>query len=316
MKEETKNRLNAFIRFAKSEETYFMLPYGTYTNIVFFSVSANGQKAIYAGKSDGSPFNAEEPLNLIAIVKDSEIYIFGHITFEISIDIDYIGHEPLEGVTVVDDKYMDNIQSLMSDVLLGFYADLQENKDPSDPNWISYASETARKCLLQGFFDLDEAEKTAVRDKKLNISRQDVVNDLSGIKSLKSLVHDKFLEDQEYFMNLKSAYKHIKAMCENGIAAVEDYELQIGSALKDLKAVNVTVTFTVNGKSAETKVPLNSLKRKLFEKDYFRYYDFSSDKVGRALFDNLGINSYGNLLRCDKISKITYGKKTIYERKI
>lgn len=311
MKEETKKKLNDFIRFAKSDETYFTLPYGKYTKTVFFSVSANGQKAIYAGESSDCPFKVGEPLSLMAIVKDPEIYIFDYITFRNVIDC--ISEEPLEGVTVVDYRYMNNIKSQMSEALLDLYSDLQENTSLSDPNWLYYASEAARKNLLQGF-DLDEAEKKAVLEKSLTISTQDVVNDLSRVKSLKSLVYDKFLEDQEYFMNLKSAYKHIKAMCENGTADVEDYELQIAAALKDLKAVNVIVTFTVSGKSAEIKVSLSILKWKLLAKDYFSNYNFSPDKAGRDLFDHLGIDPYGGLLRCDKISKITYGKKTLFEK--
>lgn len=311
MKEETKNKLNDFIRFAKSDETFFTLPYGKYTKTVFFSVSANGQKAIYAGESSDCPFKVGESLGLMAIVKDPEIYIFDYITFRNVIDC--ISEEPLEGVTVVDYRYMNNIKSQMSEALLDLYSDLQENTSLSDPNWLYYASEAARKNLLQGF-DLDEAEKKAVLEKSLTISTQDVVNTLSGIKSLKSLVHDKFLEDEEYFKNLKAAYKHIKAMCENGTADVEDYELQIAAALKDLKAVNVMVTFTVNGKSAEIKVSLDTLKRKLLARDYFSYYSFSPEKAGRALIDHLGIDPYGGLLRCDKISKITYGKKTLFEK--
>lgn len=311
MKEETKKRLNAFIQFAKSDETFFMLPYGKYTNAVFFSVSANGQKAIYAGESSDCPFKAGESLSLMAIVKDPEIYIFDYITFRNVIDC--ISEEPLEGVTIVDYRYMNDIKSQMSEVLWDLYSDLQENTSLSDPSWLDYASEAARKYLLQGF-DLDEAEKKAVLERsRLTISKQDVVNDLSGSKSLKSLVHDK-LEDKEYFKNLKAAYKHIKAMCKNGTADVEEYELQIAAALKDLKAVNVMVTFTVNGKSAEIKVALDTLKRKLLARDYFSYYAFSPEKAGRDLFNYLGINPYGGLLRCDKISKITYGKKTLFEK--
>lgn len=314
MKEETKKKLNDFIRFAKSDETFFTLPYGKYTKTVFFSVSANGLKAIYAGKSDGSPFNAEEPLKLMAIVKDSEIYIFDHTTF--GIFIDYLGDEPLEGVTVVDYKYMDNTLSLMSDVLLGFYADLQENENLSDPRWISYASETARKYLLLGF-DLDKAEKTMVLEKKLSITSQDIIKDLSGIKSLKSLVRDKFLKDQEYFENLKSAYIQVKTMCEDGTADVEDYELQIGAALKGLKAVNVTVTFTINGRTAETKISLKTLQRTLIARDTFSKYYFFTYKAGEKLFRELAIEkSFMSPLSCAEISMITYGKKTIYERKI
>lgn len=106
-------------------------------------------------------------------------------------------------------------------------------------------------------------------------------------------------------------------MCEDGTADVEDYELQIGAALKGLKAVNVTVTFTVNGRTAETKISLKTLQRTLIARDTFSKYYFFTYKAGEKLFRELAIEkSFMSPLSCAEISKITYGKKTIYERKI
>lgn len=66
--------------------------------------------------------------------------------------------------------------------------------------------------------------------------------------------------------------------------------------------------------TSDREFPPVILKWKLLAKDYFSNYNFSPEKAGRDLFDHLGIDPYGGLLRCDKISKITYGKKTLFEK--
>ena len=85
-------------------------------------------------------------------------------------------------------------------------------------------------------------------------------------------------------------------------------------------AKTITVEFSLNGKSDSEKINPDKLIRKLIEKDYFSGYDFEVSKRGDALIEKLGAATWRSdkdgkeVLTCKNITKITYGKKILYEK--
>lgn len=95
-----------------------------------------------------------------------------------------------------------------------------------------------------------------------------------------------------------------------------NWELAIAKCLNCTNVANVIVTFEMNGKSASSKLAVDKILHSLMECDNFNDWDFATRKQGTKFLEALGATSRweGNPLKCEHISKITYGKKVLYER--
>lgn len=119
------------------------------------------------------------------------------------------------------------------------------------------------------------------------------------LKSLKGQVaSDKELE---YLVNEKIAKGDV----------AKPWELEMGAALRNVKDVkSVRVEFCVNGRTASGKVRPEKIMECLIECFSFACYDFISYKEGKSVIFTLCTYPY-----CKDIIRITYNRKTLYERK-
>ena len=95
----------------------------------------------------------------------------------------------------------------------------------------------------------------------------------------------------------------------------KEWELTLADVFKNLNAVFVTVEFEYDGKSAVGKLSPDKIIEMLQGNESFSSWNFSTEKQGEMIFNDLGLNRYSNLLKCEHIRKITYGKKVLYTRK-
>lgn len=146
----------------------------------------------------------------------------------------------------------------------------------------------------------------------------DVIKLMSGSLDVDAEANRIFEKKKEDWIVYKSENAKIAELVENKTVA-EPWEIEIVEGLRyvpDAKSVNVT--FELDGKTAEEKVDTKTLMQMLCKKDYFSSYNFCNQKRGDRLLKELGADYPRRLnskLTCENITKITYGKKILFERK-
>ena len=102
-------------------------------------------------------------------------------------------------------------------------------------------------------------------------------------------------------------------------SVIEDWEIELARSINNLKANYVNVEFNFNGNVGSEKIDPKYIIRTLINNDYFAGCYFATSKGGDKLLKNLGAaniyNKRDTWLTCKHITKITYGRKTLYERK-
>ena len=102
-------------------------------------------------------------------------------------------------------------------------------------------------------------------------------------------------------------------------SVVKDWEIELARSINNLKANYVNVEFNFNGNVGTEKIDPKYIIRTLINNDYFAGCYFATSKGGDKLLKNLGAaniyNKRDTWLTCKHITKITYGRKTLYERK-
>lgn len=93
---------------------------------------------------------------------------------------------------------------------------------------------------------------------------------------------------------------------------IKSWEQAMYKALHSLDAKAVTVTFEKAGTQETEKIDPAKIVQMLIDNDDFSYWDFTVSKNGKQLMEKLCPKR--ERLICEDIVKITYGKKTLYER--
>ena len=143
----------------------------------------------------------------------------------------------------------------------------------------------------------------------------DLVKILCGLMDYEEEAKLRLERDEEDWCTTKARREKMQEMMKSPDLCHE-WELAIAKGLNSVDAANVAVTFEMDGKSASAKIALDKILHKLMECDCFSDWDFATRAQGKKLFEMLGATSRweGKPLKCEHISKITYGKKVLYER--
>lgn len=124
-------------------------------------------------------------------------------------------------------------------------------------------------------------------------------------------------KDNQQYMEIASKYRCIKSYLDNPDSIVQQWEMRMAEGLRNLNdAKTVNLEFELNGQKETAKItPLNLLIRLYSQRDYFLSCEFVG-KTGTELFNSFGLRDYqdNRHITCENISKITYGKKVIYDR--
>lgn len=247
---------------------------------------------------------------LVAIISDGKIYIVDDFKLDI-----YDWRVPEEIVLPENTyKFNDVVKKennyVETVVFPDFYNTLKE-EEITDKAMLASCEKTSRTLLLTNY---PKAKEISIEPM---FTEQDIVNSLCGFVNLKTESIARLKEKENKWVDKKSFSKKVKELMENQ-TGVEHYELKIAEGIKSVDAKTVNVEFSLNGKSDSAKINPNKLITKLINKDYFSGYDFEVSKSGDALIEKLGAATWRNnkdgkeVLTCKHITKITYGKKTLF----
>lgn len=171
----------------------------------------------------------------------------------------------------------------------------------------------ARQILL--------SKNQCVESRKIEamFTAQEIADSLCGMMDLEAEAKKRLSEDKNLWLKQKAYDVQLQKFVENQ-EGVEPYELKIADAIRSVEAKMLTVEFELNGKKATGKIPIHRLQRNLIACDYFSNYDFDTTKNGKQIFEVLNATdskwdkSGKETISCKSISKITYGRRVLYER--
>ena len=177
----------------------------------------------------------------------------------------------------------------------------------------------ARKILL---YKNDCDCPTVIKINSINTNMNiEFINDenfseyLTGELNLEKVVAEKLEKHRFSLIQEKSRALLVKELVDNK-SCVKQWEFDMANAIGSYnEEANLTVTFNYNGKEGTVKIKVGKiLFHKLIDEDDFSIWDCSCHKDGETLLKKLGAGTYEERLKCEHITKITYGKKTLYER--
>lgn len=238
--------------------------------------------------------------NVVAVISSEKIYIVDKFLFDLR-SPDVNPDELPEGVFLFDD-IVEKYNEYANNVLFkGFYDKLPLIEPESPENCI----EEARRIIFYG-----------ERNKKLmNLFDEDDLGEvLSANISVDEIVNKKLEKDVSSYIKDKARKERIKSLIESG-DAVEDYEKEILDALRAADAITVNVKFRFKGMEEVEKIESDKLIRRMYNRDGFGCFDFTTEKRGKDLLAKLGVDRYSNDLTAKNIVEIKYKGKVIYEAK-
>lgn len=206
------------------------------------------------------------------------------------------------------DEYLKEINNTVNDTIVKNFYDSLEVETPA--NTKPYEEDVRRKI-----FNHNNVEDVSFSD---CLDLKDIVESLCGFIDIEDTVNKRLESRRENYLHLKTQKETIKKLIPD-LSIAAKWERDLADALNSVDAKKVTVEFLFKGKKASGKIAPECIIRKLIKKDYFSDYNFSTRVAGQKLFDELGVSTKmwdnENQLKCEHISKITYGKKVLYERK-
>lgn len=209
--------------------------------------------------------------------------------------------------------YADSLyQKMVKEVFPSYYDKIQPTHIAEELEDVSRIREHYRRSFFDGI-----AYDTPKVGRNSTLTDLDVANLLAGFTTENELLLSVLNRSKEYYDYQKSFNCAISKYLETH-KLIEDYEIEIATALDNLGEVKtVTLEFEKDGKTAQGKIEVISLKNLLRLNDYFSYYSFASDTIGKKVFNSLGIELYDkdNRLYTSDITKILYRGKAVYTRK-
>lgn len=240
--------------------------------------------------------------------EDNIIYITKEFFFNIYYRYDKANVSLPDGIKKYED-YKKSLETYVNDKLIPEYYKLLEPEELTEAEIKNYSiAVKARKSILDG------KQEESIR--KIELAISDVDNILCGFTDIYSIADKKFNNSKAEFASDKAIQNAIKNMIDNNKVKVFDWEKEIADALNlflsDSHKKNVNVEFKINKITSTGKMNARNLKDILTHNASIDEYNFSTHSEGVAVMMRLDSVSY---LTCENISKISYGRKTLYERK-
>lgn len=303
-----------------SDENSFILDDGNGAKILCVKVSVG--KAIfvyvcreYMGIQSDKKLVTDilEQMKLIAVVKSGIIYLTDRFTL-----CCYGNSEVLPDNVIDLGEYMKEVNLHTKYYIIEkYYAKLPYTTLSEED--IERCKVEAKNILTSGQ-DLDEYIDARLDKNIKKFKEQDFVDFLCGVIDLESEARKNFEENSDMWMELKASLKVIQRIVEEDPEEVFDPEgLKIIDSLNGIEAKNVQVEFSFNGKTAKGKVDPKSILRMIESNDYFSDFNFDTMANGKKIINDLGAARYRGekekeVLTCKHISKITYGRKVLYQK--
>lgn len=270
------------------------------------------------GNSDCSNANLNLKYECGAIERDGKIYLIDPFIFGV---------------------YQQDIAVVLPDNMISMYAYIAEcNKTILRPEMISFfdsihIDETsceyldyceryksnlyrlARKNALSMPEKVEDYADSIFDSFNSTFTRMDIVNNICKGISLKDVAKEKFEEQKKRLIILKMDQHFTEKIVAE--MKIEEWEHTLAKAVLDLDVKYVNVFFEFHGQSVSAKMTPKSIWENLYTEDWLGAYDFATYKEGEKVLALLGASAYGEAaekLYLKHITKITYGKKVLYER--
>lgn len=272
----------------------------------FLQCKVGNGKYVYGccGYNEEFYLNFDKEPKLVAIVADGVVYIVDAWFFDVWQDVPL----PLNTEHFYRSK-IKSVNKYFQDVIFSeFYNGLEPSQLTDGA--CAFCAKEARKIMLSKESSLKEVKPDS------GFGEQDVAKILCGMMNLEEEANKRLEAAKEDWSLEKAKYEKTKEYIDVSFGVAE-WELKIAEALRIVDAKNVTVEFEYNGKKASGKISPERITKALVESDYFSEYDFATRVQGEQIIKTLGVSTYyygENTLRCEHISKITYGKKELYVR--
>ncbi len=249
---------------------------------------------------------------LAAIVADRTVYIIDEILLGATpYQLQSSGNLPLPKHSKYFSLEAEEQTEYFNNTIFPAFLDSLETDEITDEGQKEYLKKQARKALLHQ----NPNRFLSIEPPKDMVTGRDVAEKLCGLSDFEETMKSRLMEKADYWKSEKTNNAYVMAAANKG-DCVEAWELSLADSLRNCNANYVTVHFTYNGKTASGKIEPSRLIRALIDKDGFRDHDFDTWNNGEIILSSL--NCYNNKypLRCKHITKITYSRKTLYERKI
>lgn len=299
--------INEFVNRINNGENSFIINKESKC-IVCTCATIGRAKFVYANYSYCS-ITSIDKMELIAIVADETIYIVsGYI-----LDIRRNDNDELPENVISFSEVTKDCNYCAKSYFQSFYDGLSVEEAQMEEIIKDY-----------GEYDLQQRARQYILDGKgqpeISLSEEFITTDemrdiLAGYEDFDKIVLKKLEATKKSWLRTKAYRTVIKNLMESP-TIVKPYEVKICKALNNLDAKTVKVEFNMNGTTATGKVNPQEIVRMIINNDYFSDYNFCNGKEGESIIKKLGATKWrgenSNVLTCEHIVKITYGKKVIY----
>lgn len=191
-----------------------------------------------------------------------------------------------------------------------FYNEIEIGDDDISDDIVQRCKKEARERLICSM-----PEKEAVCSKSYFCSLDDAAQVLNGTSTVESILKEKIIKDQTLIISQKRYISMVNKFMRNSNEIVSESEMELARSINQISAKYVNIEFTVGDKVSVAKIDPQYILSNMSSKDVFRYWDFKTYYAGKHLMEKLGLDSVMSCtLTCDHISKITYGKQTLYQK--
>lgn len=249
---------------------------------------------------------------LVAIVCDNTVYIVDEIFLK---TYRYFG-----GVNTIElpanvrrfDEVVTEMNRYAIDKYFSEFYESLESEEITEEYVLNDCKKKAREYLFA------KEQLTVFEDEvPANIfTTDDIAKIICGFMNMEEETNRRLIEKKDKWVDVKSISGKIREYMKLP-DTVLDWEMDIAGGLRSIDAKTVTVEFEMNGKKASGKISPRVIRNALETNDYFCSFNFEVCKQGEALIKALNAGQHhwdDNVLRCTHITKITYGKKVLYER--
>ena len=304
--------IEAFVKNLKADKNDFTIThtkYGTKKYLSFICRHINDIKLIYLYDYYGKDSQAyiSGKYELAAIQNGNTIYV-----------LDIYNIDNCTGK--VEDGYrFTHLPELMGEYnqrAIAAFDDVWNSSEPLLNDNDSYCREIATKYIIEGItMDYHNFASYIIP----SYTEQDAINFITGTIDFEKNLEAYLESAREKICGYKGLAETIEKLMQSGDIIKECY-VRMAQGIRSLKdAKTLNVTFELNGRTdtgkIEPHVILNKLKKST---DYFSDYNFYTSTQGRKVISELRASDslWGDKprLTVEHISKITYGKKVIYQR--
>lgn len=280
-------------------------PFDSEGRYSFVQERVGDAKFVYGERGYSEEFvtSLKKKFEILAIVAREKVYFINKFFFGFWLK-DFSDYEKAEDFC----SYIEEVNAYAnSEVWPIFYENLERVETQQEKE----CRRKARKALLSA-----NPEFWITEPMGISFNEQDVIKILCGLMSAEEEAKRRLEEDREDWCCVKARIERMKELMASPDELCQDWEIALAKGLNSVDAKNVTAEFTMGGNTASAKIEPEKILNTLMERNKFSDWDFATNVQGEKLFEALGATYWweGKPLKCEHISKITYGKKVLYER--